>query len=261
MKHTHKRKEMYCVFIRLVSMQKLFRGRKAKPKNFTLIELLVVIAIIAILAAMLLPALKNAKETAKGAVCASNLKQIGLAFHLYSNDFKDYFPAMSTASGWPVACNDPHWFTNTLSDLDYLPVSQWYNVNKGDCRVGVWRCPSVTDDKCDWGGGYGIVEAVWHNPVKQGFTYGFYAFVPKYKRPSQICLISDSRKIDTKKTTITNWCPKCWPWTGTNRESAPLHGGGGKSASNILFIDAHVALVPYVNLYNDVDDIFAHDSL
>lgn len=63
-----------------------------KHQGFTLIELLVVIAIIAILAAMLLPALARAREQARRGVCMTNLKQVGLALHIYANDWGGYFP-------------------------------------------------------------------------------------------------------------------------------------------------------------------------
>ena len=72
-----------------------------RTRVFTLIELLVVIAIIAILAAMLLPALSKARDKARNISCVNNMKQCGLALHMYAENFNDYLPPAATAeSGW-----------------------------------------------------------------------------------------------------------------------------------------------------------------
>jgi len=70
----------------------LQRMRRCVLAGFTVIELLVVVAVIAIMAAILLPALSKTKEQARGTACRSNMKQLGLAFLMYSEDNADTFP-------------------------------------------------------------------------------------------------------------------------------------------------------------------------
>ncbi len=99
LKSTHCRKEFNLIELLVavpgvaqratVSVAASWRRRKSREAHFTLIELLVVIAIIAILVAMLLPALKGARDMAKSALCMSNQKQVTTSLFLYSSDFGD----------------------------------------------------------------------------------------------------------------------------------------------------------------------------
>lgn len=114
-----------------------------KNNGFTLIELLVVIAIIAILAAMLLPVLAKAREKAKRGTCLTNLKQLGLALHMYANDWGGYFPVLEIRTGQNALSKTNRSLALLTGQLDPTTVDLETPPYVTDSKLFV--CPSTSD--------------------------------------------------------------------------------------------------------------------
>ncbi|MBQ9502947.1 MAG: prepilin-type N-terminal cleavage/methylation domain-containing protein [Lentisphaeria bacterium] len=221
----------------------------AAQKGFTLIELLVVIAIIAILAAMLMPALQQARETAKLSTCLNNLKQQGNAMNFYISQY-DYFPNTNIQVPYSGGLIGKSWYAWKIQLAIMMGMSTSSPNPLNDSRrkllyTGMFHCPNYTAfDKVStlWAaGGYGY-------PYTGGGSSGFnknlgYNSVPtkanEVRRPSITIAVGEPNDKVDLSTDLKNSL-----FYGTSDVTPVLGRHSDYSKMGLLWVDGHTSAMP-----------------
>ena len=207
-----------------------------RKKRFTLIELLITIAIIAILAAMLLPALGRAKNLARGVICTNNLRGLGAAEHSYMDDYNDQFMKAAYTGGstvWWVNAGSQGYFAIPYLNItkpknDYIWNYMLYPGNPLDCPI----------NKKGWSG-YTYEDYAYNQMPSQYPKPGFYGSVKRcaVRNPSELFLFVDAYRTGSEiGANDYTWCTK---WDNSDADGKGMewcHDG----ASNCVFLDGHV---------------------